>query len=314
MIALRLEFSTEGAGVLFESGTGSSGLLAARYSCPGRIWSLLELHELQARKLLDIGAMLQSFYTVPDAEAGMELDDAMSSRWNVDLFKLKKDCDELGLEHTGVLAESYLLEYASSSRTFADLKRSVSALNAKLVEELEKHLFLQLDPERIKYWRATPEAFAADPVFGRKVAELFSSTNDDAREAGTCFAVHRNTACVFHCMRVLERGLRAFAAEVALATSVPVVLPVPFEYQEWHTIIERVEREIKILEKRPRTKEKADTLKFYSEAGSQFFFFKNAWRNHVSHARESYGDEEAKTVFEHVDAFMNYLAAGGLHD
>jgi hypothetical protein len=38
--------------------------------------------------------------------------------------------------------------------------------------------------------------------------------------------------------------------------------------------------------------------------------FKDAWRNHVAHARHKYEDAEAVAIYQHVGALMKQLAAG----
>jgi len=52
----------------------------------------------------------------------------------------------------------------------------------------------------------------------------------------------------------------------------------------------------------------------YAQAATQFFYFKNAWRNHVAHARDIYDNEQAELIFNHVGDFMRFLADTGLHD
>jgi hypothetical protein len=39
-----------------------------------------------------------------------------------------------------------------------------------------------------------------------------------------------------------------------------------------------------------------------------------SWRNHAMHFREHYEGSEAKTILEHVKAFMAQLADGGLKE
>src|SRR5206468_1241557 len=99
-------------------------------------------------------------------------------------------------------------------------------------------------------------------LFGKEVAQAFLSTETafEIEESGSCYALGRFTACVFHLMRVLERGL------LALANNLNIAFTIPFEYQQWHTIIERIESEIHALQKLPSGKHKTDTLKLYSEA------------------------------------------------
>jgi hypothetical protein len=125
----------------------------------------------------------------------------------------------------------------------------------------------------------------------------------DMTIAGNCHACGFNDACVFHLMRVLEKGLAALAA----------VFSESFTYENWHNIIERIESKIRKIDPNfgPDWKVKQQ---FYSEAACEFMFFKDAWRNHVMHGREEYDDERTENIYSHIGAFMKHLAVGGLRE
>ena len=53
---------------------------------------------------------------------------------------------------------------------------------------------------------------------------------------------------------------------------------------------------------------------FYSGAAKDFRYFKNAWRNHSQHLHEHYEASEARTILDHVKAFMMHLADNGLRE
>jgi len=129
--------------------------------------------------------------------------------------------------------------------------------------------------------------------------KAFPEIGEDAPCAVDCYALGHNTAAVFHAMRVLEHGLREMATAVNLV----------FDVQQWQTIIEQIEAEIReIGNKWPKTAAKSDWMKFYSEAAKEFFYFKDGWRNYVSHGGAPYDEHQALGVLEHVRSFMNHLA------
>ena len=110
-------------------------------------------------------------------------------------------------------------------------------------------------------------------------------------------------------MRVLEKGLHAFADHLGVPFTIPV------ELQNWQNIIEPIEKEISQREKTlPRGTAKSEELKFLSGAAAQFRYFKEAWRNHVAHSRVTYDDIEALRIMSHVHQFMDELAAYGLSE
>jgi hypothetical protein len=100
-------------------------------------------------------------------------------------------------------------------------------------------------------------------------------------------------------MRVLEHGLRALANDVGLT----------FDVQNWQNIIDQIEAKIRELGKSlPRGVDKNERLQFLSEAAKEFVYFKDGWRNYVSHSRGTYDKHQARSVMEHVKSFMNTLS------
>jgi len=133
-----------------------------------------------------------------------------------------------------------------------------------------------------------------------KALEAFPRIKNDALAAVDCYGLGHNTASVFYSMRVVEHGLRALAAG----------LNVTFDVQQWHTVIGEIESVIRELaEKWPKTPTKSGWLSFYSEAAKEFFYFKDGWRNYVSHGGDPYDEHQALSVLEHVKAFMGHLGS-----
>jgi hypothetical protein len=125
------------------------------------------------------------------------------------------------------------------------------------------------------------------------------SIGDDVASAVDCYAFGRNTASVFHSMRIVEHGLRAFAASVNIV----------WEVGQWNIVIEQIEAEVRDIGNRwPAGTSKERWIRFYSEAAKEFFYFKAGWRNYVSHGGDPYDQDQALSVLEHVRAFMNHLA------
>jgi hypothetical protein len=105
-------------------------------------------------------------------------------------------------------------------------------------------------------------------------------------------------------MRVLERGLNSLAGKFG----------VDFSHTNWHNVIEPLEKKIRQMDSSFGTDWK-ELQKFYSRAAMQFMSLKDAWRNHVMHARGvPYDPGTALSVFAHVREFMQALAEGGLTD
>ncbi|WP_376987341.1 hypothetical protein [Bosea sp. R86505] len=127
----------------------------------------------------------------------------------------------------------------------------------------------------------------------------FPTADAELRLAGNCYAAGAPTACAYHCMRALETGLNALAAEVVVKPGV----------QNWQPIIDQIEAAIKTEGQRlPAGTAKAARLQFLSEAAKEFSHFKDGWRNHIAHNRSTYGEPQALTVLNHVRSFFDVIA------
>jgi len=101
-------------------------------------------------------------------------------------------------------------------------------------------------------------------------------------------------------MLILERGLGALAKDVELT----------FDVQQWNTIIDQIEKKIRELSQSlSKGISKNERMQFLSEAAKEFFYFKDGWRNYVSHGRGDYDEHQAASVLEHTRAFMNHLSS-----
>jgi hypothetical protein len=131
----------------------------------------------------------------------------------------------------------------------------------------------------------------------------FPSAREGALNATDCYAIGQSDACVFHCMQVLESGLRVLANNVGLR----------FDTQQWQNIVNEIESGVSVMRKNgiPNTPkaEKDRRLQFLSEAAKEFAYFKDGWRNFVAHGHDKYDDHKALSVLEHTRAFMNHLAS-----
>ena len=103
-------------------------------------------------------------------------------------------------------------------------------------------------------------------------------------------------------MRALEHGLRALAEKVGLDQGA-------MSHENWRSVIDQIERKIRLIEAEPKTPEKLARVTSLSDAALQFRYFKDAWRNHVSHARATYDQHSAERVWTHTETFMRQLAA-----
>lgn len=177
-----------------------------------------------------------------------------------------------------------------------ELSILIREFHNNLMVELTSAWFLMIPAERRDYYEQL------DPAFGPEVATAFDIATADIAAASRCYALDEWTACVFHLMRTLEHGLKKLAAIAELP-------PEAAAHENWKNIIDQIERKIRDMEQLPKSPEKVTRLQTLSEAAAQFRWFKDAWRNHVSHGHASYDMHSGPMIWTHVRAFMQQLAA-----
>jgi hypothetical protein len=174
----------------------------------------------------------------------------------------------------------------------------------KLCErELKHKAFFYVPPESSVYFPNLDNLH----VFGEEVNEAFPGAAFDISESGTCLALGRASASVFHLMRVLEIGLAALGR----------VFGVSLEHTNWGPAIDQIESKIKRMHETEPWKSQPDRKKqqeFYAQAASHFGILKDAWRNYTMHARGFYTEEQARRIFQNTKSFMQNLSEGGLHE
>lgn len=162
-----------------------------------------------------------------------------------------------------------------------------------IIDEGREHSVLIVPPERSKL-------FFEEPNPWDQVNAAFPSAADDIASVLLCYMYDENTASVFHSMRILETGLRIFAE----------ALNVSFGTEVWHVVLDQIESEIRELERNwPKGKNKTEFLQFYSTAAKEFRYFKDGWRNYVSHNLTRYDAPQALSTLTHVRDFMTQLSS-----
>ena len=151
--------------------------------------------------------------------------------------------------------------------------------------------------------------FERDNLLGDAVRDAASmELNGEIRAAGNCLAMDLNTAAVFHLMRVAEHGLHRLAADLNVAVN-----PYPLRFSEWRAVIERIRDEldnrVKLVQPMPRGPLKEQDYDYYLGLLNSLTYFKEAYRNPVSHLRGNYDANKAKVIFNEVKDFMQRLAS-----
>jgi hypothetical protein len=257
------------------------------------------MKSFKLRPILDMVSLEGKLKVVGEASmfreaAGRPLDDEHRE-------KLRKLLDQLdtNFSHFGMVASWATL---GRLRKLAD-KQDATYLDAqRLYTEFVSRFHDEAKPVTLLAIEAGKRRFFADPnLFGEQVAKAFPSTIVDIEEAGKCLALDRNTACVFHLMRVMESGLNALGASIGDPKLDPNTNPT------WERFLARgrVELEKNPAARSPEWQAKGD---FFADALANLRAVRTAWRNPAMHVRGAYDEEKALDIFHAVRGFMRHLA------
>jgi hypothetical protein len=284
---------------------------------PGRLWSLLDMIELDWNRLFDITRVIGNFGQSQITALQLRPLDQRGPNFRVffrdsELAKLIGLLDglielgsELGISVTIAKAKRIKNSLVSPSPApfqrdaegrnvlhedqAMDLANGLTELPLSLKDELDGRVFLMLSSEGIPYYQQK------DPPFGAAVFDAFPSANEDISEASKCLALDRGTACVMHLMRAAEVGLTALAAAVNVT-----------KQNDWGSYLREIEKALVASAKASGARSKDE--QFYSEAATSIDHLKRAWRNATMHVDRSYSVERAREIFQAIGSFMRHLA------
>jgi hypothetical protein len=141
------------------------------------------------------------------------------------------------------------------------------------------------------------------------VIEAIPDSQDDIREGLYCYALERNTAAVFHLMRVAEYGLRVLAKQLRVSLDLKHKGHIiPIDYAEWQKVITAIKNKLDRIKQLSSGPKREAQLERLSDAGDHCLFMKDIWRNAVSHARKPYSEAEAKAAMGRVHEFMAFVS------
>ena len=145
-----------------------------------------------------------------------------------------------------------------------------ASLLSTVMHVLDRPRFKAIASDKLDYFEQPRKEFGEDTI------AKFQPVGSDVEEAGKCYAAGRDTACVFHLMRVMEVGLRALGSSLNDPRLDPKRNP------SWDSILKKCDEELgKAL--KDRAVEWRDDDAFYSTATANLRAVKDAWRNPTMH-------------------------------
>jgi len=182
-----------------------------------------------------------------------------------------------------------LLEWKTDWAAFA---REVKILQETIEDQLRRKHISMVPNNKV------PRLDRYNQLWDDAIKAFENDIEYEINDAEWCYLTDNNTACVFHCMRILEKGLERLCA----------LLSVEYGQDQWLVVIQNIEAKIREMQALKRGQEQTGKLTYFSEAAIHFIFIKDAWRNHVSHARSYYDEHQALSVLTHVSDLMRQLS------
>jgi len=216
-------------------------------------------------------------------------------------IKLDHAAETIRLKITHVAAHPDKVDYSSLCADFRTIFEAISG-------DFWHRKFAQIPEEYGTYVNN-------DALLGPEIKSKFKEAEADIREAGNCIAIDSGTAAVFYLMRAVELGLRRFCSHLGISRVRKSKKPgkekyVLLEYAQWEKILDDAQERVdaKINKMKPG-KAKQRAQEFYIPILKDIRGFKDAWRNHVMHARATYTVKDAEAVLGHVKGFLLRLSA-----
>jgi hypothetical protein len=251
---------------------------------PFQIVSLWEMLNRFAQGFYRMGEVMQGLFS-----SALIYPNADIPRVEKELGHLKSWCELLNLD-LSVRGIDWATEELKVDPKAATVSRVLPEVQRRVFDELASIWLIDIP-------RDCFHCYDNAGLFGEEATNKIANIDTDIAEAGSCFATGRFTACVFHLMRVMERGTQELGNKLGVTFT---------EEKNWQNILDEINKAIRVLH--PVTPQDKAIRDNYSAAAAHLHNVKEAWRNRVMHPKETYTGEEAKAVLDNVRTFIVHLA------
>lgn len=192
---------------------------------------------------------------------------------------------------------------------YAELAHELKALASDVLDATRYERFYHYPRDKGLLVLRVPGDWAA-------TLKAFPISKEDVEAAVDCYAFERHRASIHHLMMVLEEGLLALATKLKVkfkrdrSTWAPLIDDIRRKIDEELDKLAKPPKGTKPLSPRAHKKRK-EFLEACQEAALDTRYFKNVWRDHVSHKRQKhlvYDENDAKKVLDHVRGFMEIVS------
>lgn len=264
---------------------------------PQRFVSLRTMLELNARAFLGAATEMRAIQIViGNFEHKDTAVNDSDKRGVLDhLSRLKEALDVVGANLALKSAERLrmALEDEAQSISLASVAQVLADIESRFGDHLEDISVFVISDEKVKYLK--------DDSISANIWIYFSSATFEMEEAAKCIALARYTASVFHCMRVLEIGIRS------LSRFLKIDDPTKPAERNWAFILGQIRDAVDALKKSRNAddKKRGEALE---GVHATLDAIRNPWRNATMHVENVYAPHDAVHIFNCVEYFMDTLA------
>lgn len=269
-------------------------------SVPTRFEKYLEMLELPALEFLSVVTEIRRLATVLDQFPDDD-DEAPSpevrARMAITIGNMREHLATIAAQSAWVAANRFhgRLEATDQSLSYKEVGRYIADIESRFADHLSFIRLFVARPEQL-HLLGTPSELLGEPTASR-----FTSVWFDCEEAAKCLLVLRPTAAVFHAMRMLEVGIRAFASRLGIPD------PVKPAERNWSIILGAIKA--KIDADHPSSKRLSGSEGAFLEGlYATLDAVKNPWRNETMHVEGVYTDAEAGFIILCTIRFIQKMA------
>ena len=282
------------------------------------------MKKYHAHKIFDIQFLIAA-YRFEEIADRVERDEPLGKEdiktISMHLRGLADDFEFLNLGFTLKYLNDIQKKIISAPITFNEFDREIEILSGRIDHQIEELVFGFIPKEKGHF-------FEAEKLFGNTVFDNFPSAREEIKEAGNCYALNVNTACVFHLMRVVEIGARAMYWQMTKRKNVVIEKykkgaakkmskSIPMELCDWNTLIKGFNIALEKLEAgKSKSIIKNQNHAYFNRLVKIFDNFRSGWRNVISHGNEIdssskrtlFKEGETSDLMRDTERFMRLLA------
>lgn len=225
------------------------------------------------------------------------VDDVIRERFGNSLNGLQEALQVIGARLAMLTAHQLgqRLAELSDGLTYAEMSTSIDLIEGRVRDELTFVQMFVIPQNQAQLFGG------ADFLLGQPTADRFPSAWFDCEEAAKCLVLGRPTACVFHCMKMLEIAIKALSARLEIPDPIK-----PVE-KNWGKMLGKIKEALDAKfpsSARMPNSEGSWLERIYASLDA----VKNPWRNATMHVENVYTEAEANHILQCVAVLLQNMA------